>query len=75
MIHGCFWHGHGCKEGLREPKSNRGYWLPKIERNRQRDAQHLAELALLGWSVLTVWECEMREPGALAARLAAFLAA
>jgi DNA mismatch endonuclease (patch repair protein) len=74
LIHGCFWHGHDCKEGRREPKSNRSYWLPKIERNRQRDAQHLAELVRLGWSVLTVWECELRDTTALSLRLAAFIA-
>lgn len=73
FIHGCFWHGHRCKEGLREPKSNRDYWLPKIERNRQRDLLHLAELERLGWSVLTVWECDLREPRVLSAKLAAFL--
>src|SRR5690242_17430109 len=37
FIHGCFWHGHDCVEGARRPKSNRSYWLPKIERNQQRD--------------------------------------
>ena len=73
MVHGCFWHGHGCKVGSREPKSNRDYWLPKIERNRQRDAVHLANLDRLGWSVLTVWECELRDRRALSAKLAAFL--
>lgn len=73
MIHGCFWHGHDCKEGRREPKSNLDYWLPKIERNRQRDVQHLAELARLGWSVLTVWECELRDMAALSAKLATFM--
>lgn len=75
LIHGCFWHGHGCKRGLREPKSNRAYWLPKIERNRQRDAEHLADLARLGWSVLTVWECDLREPSALATKLIKFMSA
>ena len=74
VIHGCFWHGHDCKEGLRKPRSNQDYWLPKIERNRQRDAKHLAELTQLGWDVLTVWECELRDLDALAARLAAFMA-
>lgn len=73
LIHGCFWHGHDCKEGQREPKSNRDYWLPKIERNRQRDAAHLTTLARLGWSALTVWECELRDPGALSAKITAFL--
>lgn len=75
LIHGCFWHGHDCKEGLRKPKSNLDYWLPKIERNQQRDAQHLAELERLGWSVLTVWECELRSPSNLAERVQQFLTA
>ena len=73
LIHGRFWHGHDCKVGRREPKSNRDYWLPKIERNRRRDAAHQVELARLGWSVLTVWECELRDLPALSARLAAFM--
>ena len=73
FVHGCFWHGHDCKVGRREPKSNRDYWLPKIERNRRRDAAHQVELARLGWSVLTVWECELRDLPALSARLAAFM--
>ncbi|MCR1345510.1 very short patch repair endonuclease [Acidithiobacillus ferrooxidans] len=73
LIHGCFWHGHGCKEGLREPKSNRGYWLPKIERNRQRDAVHLAEMNRLGWSVLTVWECELSDAARLVQKIQTFM--
>ncbi|WP_253564645.1 very short patch repair endonuclease [Burkholderia multivorans] len=73
LIHGCFWHGHDCKVGRREPKSNRDYWLPKIKRNRRRDAAHQVELARLGWSVLTVWECELRDLPALSARLMAFM--
>lgn len=73
MIHGCFWHGHDCKDGVRKPKSRQDYWLPKIEGNRQRDVKHLAELAEMGWSVLTVWECELRDPTALSQKLAAFM--
>lgn len=73
FIHGCFWHGHDCKEGRRQPKSNQAYWLPKIDRNRQRDASHSAKLTQLGWYVLTVWECELRDPVALAGKLRAFM--
>lgn len=73
FVHGCFWHGHACKEGVRKPKSNADYWLPKIAGNQERDARHLAELSR-GWQVLTVWECELREPNALSARLSAFMA-
>lgn len=73
FIHGCFWHSHGCKVGSREPKSNRDYWLPKIKRNRVRDAEHLISLQGLGWSVLTVWECELHDLKRLTGRLTAFL--
>lgn len=73
FIHGCFWHGHDCPRGSRMPATNASYWLPKIERNRQRDAKHLAELIRLGWDVLTVWECELRYPDVLAVKLTAFL--
>lgn len=73
FVHGCFWHGHDCKTGIREPKSNREYWLPKVEGNRQRDAAHIADLVSRGWSVLTVWECELGDTGGLAARLVSFL--
>lgn len=74
LIHGCFWHGHSCKVGRREPKSNREYWLPKIERNRQRDELNQAELTRLGWSTLTLWECEINDADALRQRLAMFMA-
>ncbi|WP_259397709.1 very short patch repair endonuclease, partial [Burkholderia cepacia] len=57
FIHGCFWHQHpGCREG-RPPKSNAAYWLPKLERNQQRDKAALEKLAALGWNALVIWEC------------------
>lgn len=73
FVHGCFWHGHDCKEGIRETKTNRDYWLPKIEKNRQRDAQHLADLNQLSWATLTIWECELADIDKLTARLLAFM--
>lgn len=75
LVHGCFWHGHDCKEGRREPKSNRTYWLPKIQRNRQRDAENLAAFEAIGWRVLVVWECELQNRDALAAKLKSFMLA
>jgi len=59
FVHGCFWHGHDCRKGRRKPKSNADYWVPKIERNRQRDVKDLAELERLGWDVRIVWECDL----------------
>jgi len=75
FVHGCFWHGHDCKEGARRPKSNADYWVPKIENNARRDAAHVADLLAGGWSVLIVWECELRDTAELARRLARFLRA
>lgn len=73
LIHGCFWHGHSCSEGQRHPKTNADYWLPKIERNRARDASQLKELHQLGWDVMTVWECDLRDLPLLSQRLTEFL--
>ncbi len=73
FVHGCFWHGHDCRRGARIPKTNTDYWVRKIERNRTRDAAHRAAYAEMGWSVLVLWECELRDVDAPAARLKAFL--
>jgi DNA mismatch endonuclease (patch repair protein) len=72
FVHGCFWHGHGCPKG-KPPKSRSEYWLPKIRGNQERDLAVSRELVKLGWSVLTVWQCETKDPEALATRLVAFL--
>ena len=63
FVHGCFWHGHDCARGSRQPKTNADYWRTKISRNRERDARNDAALTEAGWRVITVWECEMRSPG------------
>lgn len=73
LVNGCFWHGHDCQEGVRRPKSNQAYWIPKIDGNRRRDASRIAALAALGWSTLTVWECELKDSTRLQARLLEFL--
>lgn len=61
FVHGCFWHGHGCKEGIRKPKSNENYWLKKINRNVQRDFEQIEFLRGMGWKVLVIWECEIKD--------------
>jgi DNA mismatch endonuclease, patch repair protein len=74
FVHGCFWHQHpGCKLA-RQPKSRLEYWLPKLRRNQERDAQRLAALSELGWEVLVIWECEARESETIAVTLRQFLA-
>lgn len=73
FIHGCFWHGHDCKRGARVPKNNREYWETKIARNRERDSQNDEDLKREGWRILVVWECQIREPEAVAERIKSFL--
>jgi DNA mismatch endonuclease, patch repair protein len=75
FVHGCFWHGHddpACPDG-RAPRSNHNYWLPKLARNRERDAANVAALQTSGWDVLVIWECETGDIEALKARLIVFL--
>jgi DNA mismatch endonuclease, patch repair protein len=73
FVHGCFWHGHDCRKG-HAPKSRLEYWGPKLNANKQRDAVQADRLQELGWSVLTVWQCETTgSPDALRARLSSFI--
>jgi DNA mismatch endonuclease (patch repair protein) len=60
FVNGCFWHGHeGCKY-FRLPKSNVEFWKEKIERNIERDRESMQALLDLGWKIIRVWECELR---------------
>jgi len=62
FVHGCFWHGHrGCKRS-NIPKSNQEYWIPKINRNIERDQKNSAILRRVGWKVMKIWECECKHP-------------
>lgn len=72
FVHGCFWHQHDCRDG-RRPQSNTAYWDEKLRRNVERDAAHIAALEAAGWRVLVIWECQLRDPGALGQTLRAFL--
>ncbi|MCA3563494.1 MAG: DNA mismatch endonuclease Vsr [Methylocystis sp.] len=73
LVHGCFWHGHGCARGGRMPKTNRDYWERKIARNRERDAERLMALEARGYRVLTLWECGLKDAAALEESLRRFL--
>ena len=73
FINGCFWHGHDCHRGHREPKSNQVYWRDKITRNIARDKKHEEELTALGWRALAVWECQLKDTDALKNTLVSFL--
>lgn len=72
LVHGCFWHGHGCAKG-KLPKSKLEYWHPKIEANQVRDARNIAELKELGWGVLVVWQCQLVDLEATMKRVTLFV--
>ena len=74
FVHGCFWHGHDCKRGAREPSDNDAYWRAKIAGNRARDAKNLAALRGLGWRTLVIHECALKDRARVAAVLGAALA-
>lgn len=73
FVHGCFWHRHPNCKLARLPKSRREFWIPKLEANAKRDAQHLARLAAMGWQAMVVWECEVRGDSGLSERITLFL--
>lgn len=59
FVDGCFWHGCPlCDRGV--PETNREYWLRKIERNRRRAEEVTEILRAQGWTVLRIWEHQMR---------------
>jgi DNA mismatch endonuclease, patch repair protein len=73
FVHGCFWHGHrNCSYG-RLPKSNLDYWGPKLERNKERDAENIKLLREGEWEVLVVWQCELKDMDAVVTKLIGFL--
>jgi DNA mismatch endonuclease, patch repair protein len=72
FVHGCFWHGHDeCGRG-RIPKANRAFWAEKLRRNVERDARKVNELRSVGYEVLVVWECELKDEDAVRTRLMQF---
>ena len=60
FVNGCFWHKHDCPRFI-WPSSNQDYWIPKIQRNIERDRLNAAELQKKGWHIITVWECELKK--------------
>lgn len=61
FVHGCFWHGHeGCRN-YTIPKTHTEFWVAKVARNRERDQEVWRALEAKGWSVVIVWECQLRK--------------
>lgn len=73
FVHGCFWHRHDACRLARWPKTRLDFWQPKLEANAARDRYVERRLAELGWKVMIVWECEVKDEAALTPRIKAFL--
>jgi DNA mismatch endonuclease (patch repair protein) len=59
FVDGCFWHGHNCRNT--RPKQNEGFWAAKREKNKARDKTVTEEFEKRGWTVLRIWECELKK--------------
>ena len=60
FVNGCFWHKHDCPRFV-WPSSNQEYWVPKIQRNVERDQINKKLLEESGWRVIVIWECELKK--------------
>ena len=61
FVDGEFWHGYQWEKKKKKIKSNRAFWIPKIERNMQRDRENNLKLQSMGFHVLRFWETEVRK--------------
>lgn len=73
FVHGCFWHMHEGCPAAQIPKTRRQFWLAKLQRNRERDAEALAALKANGWQALVLWECELKDRARLLTRIVDFV--
>lgn len=61
FVHGCFWHAHaGCKLA-KLPATRQEFWERKLLANVERDRRSVENLSELGWRVLCIWECALRD--------------
>ena len=69
FVHGCFWHRHEDCRYTTNPKTRHEFWQSKFAANVERDGRNRTELQQLGWRVIVVWECELRQHSDLLKRL------
>ena len=75
FINGCFWHGHKCKigSGNRIPKTNSIYWKEKINKNIKRDKSNKVKIKNLGWTIITIWECQTKKEALIKNKLSVLM--
>ena len=62
FVDGCFWHGHDCRNT--KPADNADYWSGKRERNIKHDKDITELFEHRGWTVIRIWECELKKKNA-----------
>jgi len=72
FVHGCFWHGHTCPRGKR-PSTRQDFWNRKLDGNQKRDKANQDKLKELGWEILIVWECQVKNVDNLEKQLLDFM--
>ena len=73
FINGCFWHGHKFCRRSQRPSSNRAFWNKKIDGNIKRDQKVRRKLKKMGWDILVVWGCQLKDNAYLTTSLAKFI--
>jgi len=73
FVHGCYWHMHLCRFGRVVPATNAEFWQKKRSGNVTRDRVVRGELRKAGWTMLVIWECQVRDEPRIAKRIQAFL--
>ncbi len=61
FVDGRMWHGYDWQNQKAEFKSNRDFWIPKIERTIERDFAVTQALIELDWSVIRFWDFEIKK--------------
>lgn len=59
FVDGCFWHGHDCRNT--RPSNNAEYWQKKRAKNIRHDKEVTKNFEKRGWTVLRIWECELKK--------------
>ena len=73
FVHGCFWHGHIDCPRAKRPTTNKKFWDEKLNKNIERDKINVNNLKALGWDVLTVWTCEVKDTEKFKNKLLSFI--
>lgn len=73
FVNGCFWHGHADCRRAERPSTNAEFWNRKISKNIERDENNKKKLESLGWKMLVVWGCEVKDAESLRRRLQDFM--